>query len=381
MSTKIKILQVCNTDFYLKKVLSPLILALRDRGYVVDCIAEGTGCIGHLVDQGIRVHNFHFPAKASPWQFLVAIRQMKSVLKEAEYHIVNGHNRNSSIVTRVAAAMAGVPINLYTANGFYYHDNQSAVANKLSEVLEGALAKITTYTLSQSDEDTIRMIAGKWIAQDRIRTIGNGIDAQRFSPNPKVNASPGPGILRVCASGRLVSGKGFEDILRAISVTKNRENIELVFIGGNIAQDIARSYEQFTSLIASLGLKDQVRITGMIDNVEEYLNGCDLFILSSYVEGMPRSLLEAMSVGLPCIATRIRGAREIIDDRENGFLYEPHNFHELAGVIDELFLDKELRQSVGINARNTVLERFQEKDYVQRQVKVMEDLLREKGFI
>ena len=213
MSTKIKILQVCNTDFYLKKVLTPLVLALRDRGYTVECLTEGTSWIGHLVDQGIRVHNFHFPPKASPWQFLVAIQQMKSVLKEAEYHIVNGHNRNSSIVTRVASAMAGVPINLYTANGFYYHGNQSVIANKLSEVLEGVLAKITTYTLSQSDEDTIRMTTRKWIQPDRIRTIGNRIDAQRFSPKPKANASPSPGKLRVCATGRLVSGKRFEDIL------------------------------------------------------------------------------------------------------------------------------------------------------------------------
>lgn len=381
MSTKIKILQVCNTDFYLKKVLTPLVLALGDRGYTVECLTEGSGWVGHLLDQGIQVHNFHFPSKALPWQFLVAIQQMISILKAGEYHIVNGHNRNSSIVTRVASAIAGVPINLYTANGFYYHNNQSAMANGFSEVLEGLLAKITTYTLSQSDEDTIRMTTRHWIAPDRISTIGNGIDVQRFSPRREASISRSPGKLRVCASGRLVSGKGFEDILRAISVTKNRENIELVFIGGNIVQDIAPSFEAFTNLISSLGLKDQVHITGMVDNVEEYLNESDLFILSSYAEGMPRSLLEAMSIGLPCIATRIRGAREIIEDRVNGFIYEPHDFHELANVIDDLFLNKDLRHRAGRNARDTVLERFQEKDYVQRQVQAMEDLLREKGFI
>jgi len=243
------------------------------------------------------------------------------------------------------------------------------------------MAKFTTYTLSQSEEDTIRMIGNGWIQPDRIRTIGNGVDAQRFSPRPKASVSLSSEKLRVCASGRLVSGKGFEDILRAISITKNRENIELVFIGGNIVQDISPSLEELTGLISSLGLKDQVRIIGMVDNVEEYLNNSDLFIHSSYVEGMPRSLLEAMSIGLPCIATRIRGAREIIDDRTNGFIYESHNFHELADVIDELFLDKNLRRSVGKNARDTVLEKFQEKDYVQRQVQAMEDLLKEKGFL
>ncbi len=381
MSTKIKILQVCNTDFYLKNFLTPLILALRDRGYTVECLTEGTGWIGHLVDKGIRIHDFHFPPRASPWQFFLAVQRMKSIIKDSGFHIVNGHNRNSSIVSRIASKMAGIPINLYTANGFYYHDNQSALVNKFSEVFEGAMAKFTTYTLSQSDEDTIRMISKGWIQPDRIRTIGNGVDAQRFSSRPKSRVSVSSGKFCVCASGRLVSGKGFEDILRAISITKNRENIELVLIGGNIVQDISPSLEGFTNLISSLGLKDQVRITGMVDNVEEYLNNSSLFVHSSYVEGMPRSLLEAMSIGLPCIATKIRGAREIIDDRRNGFIYEPHDFHELADVIDELFLNRDLGRSVGRNARDTVLEKFQEKDYVQRQVQAMEDLLREKGFL
>ena len=119
----------------------------------------------------------------------------------------------------------------------------------------------------------------------------------------------------------------------------------------------------------------------MIDNVEEYLNDSDLFIHPSYVEGMPRSLLEAMSVGLPCIATRIRGAREIIEDRNNGFIYSPHDFRGLANVIDELFSNEDLRRNVGEKARDTVLEKFQEKDYLKRQVVAMEDLLREKAFI
>jgi glycosyltransferase involved in cell wall biosynthesis len=378
---EIKILQVCNTDFYLMKFLTPLVVALHDKGYTVECLTEGTSVSQHLVDRGIRVHNFHFPPKASPWQFLEAIQRMKNVLGRADFHIVNGHNRNSSIVTRIASAMAGIPINLYTAHGFYYHDNQSAMSNKLAEVFEGILAKITTYTLSQSDEDTIRMTGRGWISPDRIRTIGNGIDAERFSPVTETRTAEGTGKLRVCASGRLVSGKGFEDILRAISIARNRENIEFVFIGGNIVQDISPSLDEFADLVLSLGLEGQVRITGMVDNVEEYLGGSDLFIHPSYVEGMPRSLLEAMSVGLPCIATRIRGAREIIENGGNGFIYEPHDFHALADLIDALFADRVLRERVGAAARGTILKRYQEKDYVQRQVQAMEDVLREKGFL
>jgi glycosyltransferase involved in cell wall biosynthesis len=369
---------VCNTDFYLKKFLTPLILALEERGYKVECLTEGRKSIQHLQELGIRVHSFHFPPKASLWQFMLAIKQMGKVLQEGDYHIVNGHNRNSSIVTRVASALVGVPINLYTAHGFYYHDNQSAVVNKLTEIFEGLLAKITTYTLSQSDEDTIRMIQKRWIRPDQIRTIGNGIDADRFTPKGDDRQSS---KFRISASGRMVAGKGFEDILRALSQATHRENMELLFIGGNIPQDLAPSADAFSSLISSLGLEKQVKTTGMIENVEDYLNEADVFIHPSYVEGMPRSLLEAMSVGLPCVATRIRGAREIITDGVNGFLYEAHDYDQLADLIDKLYEDELLREKIGKIARETVLDRFQEAEYIERQVQAMEDLLRMKGFI
>jgi len=351
----IKILQVCNTDFYLKKFLTPLVEALITKGYDVECLTEGSQHTDHLLAQGVTVHNFYFPSKPSPFEFIRAIHRMTKLLVSAEYHLVSSHNRNSSIVARIAAFRANVPINLYTAHGFYFQDHQSPITKKLVEIFEGILAKITTFTLSQSNEDVIHMTGKKWIDPSQILFIGNGIDADRFSP--QTSSIPKTREIRICASGRLVTGKGFEDILRAIAVSTHRDNIEFLFIGGNIEQDISSSADEFSLLIERLGLQDHVTITGMIDNVEDYLNSSDLFIHPSYAEGMPRSLLEAMSTGLACIATRIRGAREIIDHEKNGL------------------------HSLGLNARQTILEQYQEEDYIDRQVQAIEELLHQKGFI
>ncbi len=371
---EVRILQVCNTDFYLSKFLLPLVLALKDSGYTVECLTEGTSATAEFAALGIKVHHFEFPRKGSPAQFVRAIRKMRLFLDVGGFHVVNGHNRNSSIVSRCAAALAGVPVNLYTAHGFYFQDNQSWVSYRLTEVFERMLAHITTHTLSQSDEDTRYVTRKGWIDPQRIQTIGNGVDTDRFNPEGPLPDGEKSAKFRICAVGRMVAGKGFEDILRALSRSQHRDCIEMVFIGGNIKQDIAPSAGAFQALIDTLGLGSQIHVTGMVDNVEAYLRSADLFIHPSYAEGMPRSLLEAMSTALPCIATRIRGAREIIDG-DNGLLYEPHDCVALAGLIDRLFEDEETRASMGRKARASVVGRFRQEDYLLRQVTAIDTLV------
>ena len=189
------------------------------------------------------------------------------------------------------------------------------------------------------------MVSKGWISPDKIKTIGNGIDTERFARISNNDVLKRTRSVRICAMGRLVVGKGFEDILNAMAICQYRNQIELLFIGGNISQDISPAAQNFKHLTTDLGLSHQVQITGMIDNVEDYLNASDIFIHPSYAEGMPRSLLEAMSVGLPCIATRIRGAREILNSDINGIIYEPHDCKGLANAIDRLFEDAPLRKN------------------------------------
>jgi glycosyltransferase involved in cell wall biosynthesis len=370
-----RVLQVCNTDFYLEKFLLPMIIALRENGIEVECMTEVKTLPAVFARHDIKVHSLEFPARASPIAFLTAIWRMYRFLRTNKFHLVNSHNRNSSIVARIACALAGVPVNLYTAHGFYFQDHLSPVAYRLAILFEGLLGRITTHILSQSNEDRQYMTSTGRLSEDRITFIGNGVDTKRFSPVATPQPFRTSTRFRIGAMGRLVSGKGFEDILRAMVCSAHTQDLELLFIGGNIAQDISPSASVFDQLTSELGLAENVRVTGMIDNVEDHLKTCDLFIHPSYAEGMPRSLLEAMSTGLPCIATRIRGAREIILPEHNGLLYEPHDCDELAAHIDRLFNAAQTRKNLGEHARQTVLERFREEDYIARQVEVIRSLL------
>ncbi|MGZ3740243.1 MAG: glycosyltransferase [Bdellovibrionota bacterium] len=220
------------------------------------------------------------------------------------------------------------------------------------------------------------MIQRGWIAKDRILTIGNGINTEKFSSKTARRSVEGP--FRIVALGRLVAGKGYEDLIRAFHLFRAEvPNSELLIIGGNIAADFDPAASRIQGLAKELGVFDAMRVTGIVNNVEEYLATGDLFVHPSYREGMPRALLEAMCMGLPVIATSIRGAREIIREGENGFLFAPHDWKELAGLL--LRVQKMApadRRAVGEKARETALRQFDEKAYVARQADALESLLR-----
>jgi glycosyltransferase involved in cell wall biosynthesis len=286
----------------------------------------------------------------------------------------------------MAAWLEHVPVNIYSAHGFYFHDDQRRLSREAIMWLEAMLARITTFTLSQSEEDLRLMTARRYIAPERIAYIGNGIDTDEFAPGCNRELLEHElglkvGGFRIATVGRLVKGKGFLDLVRAFARLRQEvSNVELLMIGGNIAQDISPFQADLTAECAKLQLDGSVVITGMTDRVADFLAISDSFVLPSYREGMPRALLEAMSSGLPVIATQIRGCREIIENGSNGLLYNPHDVEQLSQLMRRLYLSPELRLRLGRSARETAIQRFSEKGYVARQLEYITAQLAEPVF-
>jgi glycosyltransferase involved in cell wall biosynthesis len=381
-----RILQVCNSSFYLAKFLLPLVEGLVAAGYEVDCACEGdTLPVGQL-PRGVRIFSLPFPKRGSPVEFARCIASLRRIIRKGRYDCVDGHNRNASIAARIAAWLERVPINLYTAHGFYFHDGQSKIAREATIALEGALARITDHTLSQSLQDIGLMTRRHLISRDRITHIGNGIDVRRFSPRGDRVAREqrlglANGRFRVASVGRLVRGKGFSDLLRAFATLHARhEATQLLIVGGELATDIDIYHREFLAEAKALGLvgsglESALVVTGITHEVDEYLATCDAFVLPSYREGMPRALLEAMCMGLAVIATDIRGCREIVTEGRDGLLYAPRDIDALAALLESLYASRELRASLGERARSLVLEAYSEAAYVERQIAVIDQLV------
>ena len=151
-------------------------------------VSEGhRAAFGRLLP-GIVVHPLSFPTTGSLPEFAAAIEGLRRIIRPGAYDCVDGHNRNGSIVARMAAWLEAVPINLYTAHGFYFHDDQSPLAREATIALEAVLARVTAFTFSQSTEDAERMVRRRLITEEKISIIGNGIETTRVTPHTAAGA-------------------------------------------------------------------------------------------------------------------------------------------------------------------------------------------------
>ena len=371
-----RILHICNSSFYLKNFLKTHIDDLINNHYEVHVICNIDNK-KFSFNKKVILHNVKFPKSISPFEFLRSIIKVNKLIKSYDFDCVISHNRNSSIVGRIATYFSDVPINLYFAHGFYFHDDQNFFSYFISIQIERFLQKITSHTISQSEEDIKLMVKKKYIDKVKITHVGNGINVSKFRPvidNIQLKKKIGLPVdsFIITGVGRLVKGKGFQNLIDAFyRISKSEKNCYLMIVGGVVSQDISKYEKKIVNKIKKLHIEKKVILTGMVKNVEDYLNCSDVYVLSSFREGVSRSMLEAMSCKIPVISTNIRGSREIIKNNYNGFLYEKSNIGQLISSILKLKNDKKLVKKITINAYNLLYKFYTEELYNKRQLKII----------
>jgi len=181
--------------------------------------------------------------------------------------------------------------------------------------------------------------------------VYNGTDIELFSPGEPARGE-GPVILVV---GSLLRGKGQETVLRAMSrISGSYPSLQCRIIGEG------RDGGQFQALACELGLAQRVQFLGLQSRIQvaQAMRECTLFALPSYYEGLGCVYLEAMACGKPVIGCRGQGIGEIVQHGVNGWLVGANNVEELAEGLAALLRDAELRQKLGMAARQTIVERL-----------------------
>lgn len=351
-------------------------------GYEVHVACRVNGELSSNLHKSVIVHNIEYPLSfIAIIKLFESLRNMNKIISKNKFICVINHNRIASFVGRISSYYCRVKYNVYFAHGFYFHDDQKKISRLLSVYLEKYLAHITSFTLSQSKDDMDYMTLKSFIDKDKIAYVANGINDKKFNLFKKQQSSrdeiglPKKDFI-ICAVGRLVKGKGFQDLIEAFKMINDKnKDTHLLIIGGNVKQDISKFQKQIFKLIKLYKIENKVTLTGMVDNVEDYLGCSNLFISSSYREGISRSLLEAMSMGLPSIATRIRGSKEVIKNMHNGLLYEPKNINDLIENIEKIIKNEDLQKKLSVNAVETVKSFYTEEMYTIRQMNVINNLI------
>jgi glycosyltransferase involved in cell wall biosynthesis len=213
------------------------------------------------------------------------------------------------------------------------------------------------------------------VRQQRCTWIENAIDTHQFIrrlnvQEAKVKLGFDPRRKLIGAVGRLSKEKGFEVLIRAVAgLRPDGQEIDLVIIGdGDQKQALA-------SQIASLGLEHRVKLLGFRPDTIDLFQAFDVFALSSYREGLPNVILEAMAMETPVVATAVAGIPKVITDGVDGLLVKPGDVTALRNSLELLSTDGALAHRLTANARETIERRFSFQRRMQKVANVYDELM------
>jgi glycosyltransferase involved in cell wall biosynthesis len=192
------------------------------------------------------------------------------------------------------------------------------------------------------------------VPADRCALIENAIDTAEFSrrlptAEAKERAGAPPSRFVIGAVGRLSAEKGLDLLIRSVAqLLKEGLDLELLIAGEGDQKP------ELLALISGLGVGERVRLLGYRADTRELYQAMDVYALSSYREGLPNVLLEAMALEVPVVATRIAGVPRLIRDEKNGLLIEPGDPAGLARALTRLHDDPGLRSRLGRAGRRTI---------------------------
>lgn len=384
MNSKKKICQVCAVSFTFEKFLSPLCKALYDSNYEVHVAcsfsSEDLKNIPFSYEKFI-FHDVDIKRSMSILDLYNSTVSLCRLFRKERFDIVHTHTPVASIAARLASFLCGVPIVIYTAHGFYFHDRMPFLVRSFHILLEKILASITTFIFTQSTEDSDFACKFKFKKKSQILPIGNGVSPLVFSPPSKskrlrLRESYGihPDSIVVGIVARKVLEKGYLDLLNGIRPLLDKSpSIVLVICGEHLSSDhssnIQLQIDNFLRLYPS-----QVLDLGSVNDVSGVYSIMDLFCLPSWREGLPRTIIEAMMSGLPVLATNIRGCREEVIHNSTGLLVEPKSPSQIYSALSELLFDSQLRLKLGSQGRARALQLYQEMHVLNKQLNILNSL-------
>ena len=261
----------------------------------------------------------------------------------------------------LAKRLYGIPF--VTTYGFWYGRlARSRASGALRRVVETLGLRAADAVIVTTPELGAHVAARAGAA--KVHLISNGVDTALFVP---VGRSP-RGRKHVLYVGRLSEEKNLGALLEAAASLAGRFDLRLTFIGDGPSRASLESRGRALGVpVEFLPVVDHRRIPG-------YLADADAFVLPSHTEGHPKVLLEAMSAGIPCVASNVGGNRAILEPGATGLLFELGDAAALADALARVLGDAALAQGLGERARARVLERYDLARLVGEEIELLKRL-------
>jgi colanic acid/amylovoran biosynthesis glycosyltransferase len=275
--------------------------------------------------------------------FVQAVLVAKVLREKSSDHLHNHTGDNGGTVTMLAAKLTGIGYSITFHGWPVFYDA------KYSRVKEKVLGARFTRSISYFCRSQLMMLSECGDSAP-FKVVHCGVNIERYAYR-----TPRKQVKRLFCSGRLAPEKGHTILINALGILKdNGYELELRLAGNGPSKG------QLEALVKRLGLEDRIQFPGFVseDEIIDELQGSDLFVLPSFVEGVPVSVMEAMAIGVPVIATNIAGTSELVEDGKTGILIRPSDPEALADAVVRMIDDYDFRKRAAVLGRRKVEAEF-----------------------
>lgn len=334
-------------------------LALDRSIYPVTVLTgEGGPLLDQAADAGCEVvHLRHLTPEIAPGEDWRALRELEGELTRRHLDIVHTHSSKAGVLGRLAAHRVGGSAVVHTLHGFPFHPYQSWPRRRCYLELERRMGRITDRTLAVGSQVAAEAIRLRIASPDRILAIESAIEpgVEVVTPERRRRARALLGIPEgaevVGTVGRLDTQKAPLDAVAAFA-RLGRPGALFVWMGGGPMTDGVRRE------IERRRLTGRFLLAGERPDVRTLLPGLDVFCLASLYEGLPCALVEAMTCGLPVVATTVNAVPQVVHAGRTGLLVPPHAPHSLALAIGYLLDHPRVAERLAQAGRAAVAEGF-----------------------
>lgn len=384
--TRPTLVHVTTTDISLALLLGPQLRAFAAAGYDVIGMSAPGPYVEQLERDGIRhVPLRHATRAMAPHRDLAAFGELWRRFRDLRPTIVHTHNPKPGVYGRLAARAARVPVVVNTVHGLYAQPGDPAVRRAVVYTLERIASRCSDAELLQNVED-VPVLRRLGVPDRKLHVLGNGVDLSRFQPDAvdvarrkRLRAEWDlPDDAVVCGVvGRMVWEKGYREVFEAAQSLQARCPDLYFVIVGPLDGDKSDSITELD--VARAAKHANLRFAGERHDMDACYAAFDLYALASYREGFPRSAMEAAAMGLPIVATDIRGCRQVVEDGVTGTLVTVRDAARLAAAIEQLAGDVGMRSRFGDAARRKAQREFDQQHCIDLTLEVYADALTRRG--
>ncbi len=366
-----KIIVVSRCAWTLYNFRSGLIRALQEHGAeIIGGGAGGDGFEEKIRNLGVPYLDLPVDKRGiNPASDLKLLKALYRWYRKERPDIVHHFTIKPVIYGSIAARFAGVPkiVNTITGLGYVFTGDGRRWLRSVVHALYRFALKETDFTFFQNAEDQRYFLTNNLTQGHNTLVLpGSGVDCDHFRLRPYTGRAA-DGCATFLMLSRMLKDKGvYEFVEAARRVKQVYPDSEFLLLGRRDERNPSVVTNEELETWQSEGI---VKWLGEVTDVRPIMAEADVVVLPSYREGLPRSLLEAAAMAKPIITTDAVGCREVVDDEINGLLVPVKDVPALAGAMERMISDPEMRKRMGKAGRKKVEREFDEKIVIQKILK------------